>query len=83
MPTDCISYQKSGYFSKLIVDYLDEKPEIQSLYHRFPTVENFDSQIKEKTKNYSLNNRLILVEALKHQNTNFPISEVTQTNIEL
>ena len=83
MPTDCISYQKSGYFSKLIVDYLDEKPEIQSLYHRFPTVENFDSQIKEKTKNYSLNNRLILVEALKHQNTNFPISEGTQTNIEL
>ncbi len=83
MPTDCISYQKSGYFSKLIVDYLDEKPEIQSLYHRFPTVENFDSQIKEKTKNFSLNNRLILVEALKHQNTNFPISEVTQTNIEL
>jgi hypothetical protein len=26
MPTDCISYQKSGYFSKLILDYLDEKP---------------------------------------------------------
>ena len=83
MPTDCISYQKSGYFSKLIVDYLDEKPEIQSLYHRFPTLENFASQIDEKAKNYSIENRKILVEALKHQNTNFTISEVTQTNIEL
>ena len=83
MPTDCISYQKSGYFSKLIVDYLDEKPEIQSLYHRFPTLENFDLQIDEKSKNYSLKNRLTLAEALKNQNASFPISESTQTNIEL
>ena len=83
MPTDCITYQKSGYFSKLIVDYLDEKPEIQSLYHRFPTLENFSSQIDEKAKNFSLENRLTLVEVLKNQNSNFPISEQTQANIEL
>lgn len=83
MPTDCITYQKSGYFSKLIVDYLEEKPEIQSLYHRFPTLENFASQIDEKAKNYSLENRLSLVSALKNQNKNFPISELTQANIEL
>ena len=55
MPTDCISYQKSGYFSKLIVDYLDEKPEIQSLYHRFPTLENFASKKKEKKGNATVN----------------------------
>jgi bacillithiol biosynthesis cysteine-adding enzyme BshC len=83
MPTDCITYQKSGYFSKLIVDYLDQKPEIQSLYHRFPTLENFASQIEEKAKNYSLENRLTLVQALQNQNSNFPISEGTQANIEL
>lgn len=83
MPTDCITYQKSGYFSKLIVDYLDKKPEIQSLYHRFPTLENFATQIDEKAKNYSLENRLKLVEALKNQNANFSISKLTQSNIEL
>ncbi|CAM4400695.1 bacillithiol biosynthesis cysteine-adding enzyme BshC [Flavobacterium terrigena] len=83
MPTDCITYQKSGYFSKLIVDYLDEKPEIQSLYHRFPALENFAAQIDEKAINYSLENRQILAEALKNQNANFPISELTQANIEL
>ena len=83
MPTDCISYQKSGYFSKLIVDYLDEKPEVQSLYHRFPRQENFGAQIDEKTKNYSKENRLILAEALNNQNKNFPISQATQANIEL
>lgn len=83
MPTDCISYQKSGYFSKLIVDYLDEKPEIQSLYHRFPRIKNFGSQITEKAKNYTIENRLILAEALKNQNSNFPISPATQSNIVL
>jgi len=83
MPTDCISYQKSGYFPKLIVDYIDEKPEIQALYHRFPTLENFGAQIDEKAKNFSIENRLILVEALNNQNKNFPISQVTQANIEL
>jgi len=83
MPKDCISYQKSGYFSKLIVDYLDEKPEIQSLYNRFPRIENFGGQIDEKTKNYNIENRLILAEALNNQNKKFPISAATQTNIEL
>ena len=24
MPNDCITYQNSGYFSRLIVDYLDQ-----------------------------------------------------------
>lgn len=83
MPTDCITYQKSGYFSKLLVDYLDKKPEIQSLYHRFPTLENFSLQIEEKTKNYSLENRVNLYEALQNQNENFIISEATQNNVEV
>ena len=83
MPKDCISYQKSGYFSKLIVDYLDEKPEIQSLYNRFPRIENFGAQIAEKAKDFKIENRLILAEALKNQNKKFTISAATQTNIEL
>lgn len=83
MPTDCISYQKSGYFSKLIVDYLDEKPEIQSLYHRFPRIDNFGTQIDEKTNNYPLENRATLVEALNKQNSNVPLSEKIKSNIEL
>ena len=50
MPNDCITYQNSGYFSRLIVDYLDQKAELKSLYNRFPTVENFKLQIEEKSK---------------------------------
>jgi hypothetical protein len=42
MPTDCISYQKSGYFTKLIVDYLDNIP-----------MHNWDFADKEILKNPS------------------------------
>lgn len=52
MPSDCISFQNSGYFSSLINDYLDQKPNVQPLYHRFPTLENFGAQIEEKKANF-------------------------------
>lgn len=83
MPTDSISYQKSGYFTKLIVDYLDEKPELQSLYNRFPKLENFKEQIAEKQQNFPEKNRHILVAALKNQNNGFQLSETTLNNISL
>ena len=50
MPTDCISFRATNYFSDFICDYLDEKPELKGLYHRFPTLENFKPQIDEKYK---------------------------------
>ena len=83
MPTDCISYQNSGYFSKLIQDYLDQKPELQSLYNHFPTLENFEKQIVEKQSNFNNNNRIPLVATLKKQYQNIEISDSTKQNIEL
>lgn len=83
MPTDCISYQNSGYFSKLIVDYLDEKPALKTLYNRFPTITKFKNQIHEKEKNYPIANRTILVDALEKQYQGFEISNATKENIQL
>ena len=83
MPTDCISYQKSGYFTKIMIDYLDEKPELKSLYNRFPTLENFKNQIEEKAQNYSQENRKALISALENQYKGFQISETTKSNISL
>ena len=86
MPKDCVSYQKSGYFSKLIVDYLDEKPELKSLYNRFPKLENFKEQIEEKSSNFNSNDnnrRQILVSELEKQYANFEISNATKNHIKL
>lgn len=83
MPNDCVTYQNSGYFSKLITDYLDEKSELQSLYNRFPKIEHFQGQIDEKSNNFPFENRQILVSALEKQYENFVISEYTSQNIQL
>lgn len=83
MPTDCISYQNSGYFSKLIVDYLNQETELQSLYHRFPTLENFKLQATEKATDFTEENRNVLVNALEKQHSGFKASEGTKANIAL
>jgi len=83
MPNDCISYQKSGYFTKLMIDYLDEKPELKQLYNRFPKIENFKQQIEEKQQNFSFEIRQILVSELEKQYSKFEVSESTLNNIKL
>ncbi|MFV7236330.1 bacillithiol biosynthesis cysteine-adding enzyme BshC [Flavobacterium sp. ZB4R12] len=87
MPTDCISYQNSGYFSALMNDYLEEKNNLQSLYHRFPNLENFEAQIQEKQNNFNDNSngnlkRQILVFTLEKQYSNLEVSTLTKQNIE-
>ncbi|MNQ24442.1 putative cysteine ligase BshC [compost metagenome] len=81
MPTDCISYQNSGYFSSLMNDYLDQKPNLQSLYHRFPTLENFEAQILEKQTNFDDTSRATLVSVLQKQYNGTETSVLTQQNI--
>ncbi|MDR7210644.1 bacillithiol biosynthesis cysteine-adding enzyme BshC [Flavobacterium piscis] len=83
MPTDCISYQTSGYFSKLIQDYLDQIPELKPLYNHFPTLENFEKQIIEKQSNFDNTNRIPLVQTLKKQYQNIEVSDTVKQNIEL
>jgi bacillithiol biosynthesis cysteine-adding enzyme BshC len=81
MPSDCISYQDSGYFVPLIVDYLNQKPELQDLYHRFPTAENFEKQFTEKQSQFSDSSRQVLVSALQRQYNSILGSASTKQNI--
>ncbi|UAB82721.1 bacillithiol biosynthesis cysteine-adding enzyme BshC [Zunongwangia sp. SCSIO 43204] len=82
MPTDCISYSETNYFSKLILDYLDKKEDLSPFYNRFPEIGNFEAQIKEKQQSFSNENRKVLVESLQQQFKGFDVSEATLANIE-
>lgn len=82
MPTDCISYQNSGYFSPLMNDYLDQTNNLHALYNRFPTLENFEAQILEKEANYDDSNRKTLVSVLQKQYAAIQMSPLTLQNIE-
>ncbi|GGF12381.1 putative cysteine ligase BshC [Flavobacterium limi] len=64
-------------------DYLDQKPELKSLYNHFPSLENFEKQIIEKQSNFNNVNRVPLVKTLKKQYQNIEISDLTRQNLEL
>ncbi len=83
MPADCISYHKTGYFSKLICNYLDNDKALKSFYHRFPIIENFDAQILEKGQWFPKDSRKVLVEVLQSQYEGIDTSEATLNNIKL
>ena len=83
MPSECIPFKETNYFSTLICDYLDQKPELQSLYHRFPKISEFEDQIKEKQDSFSSQHRAVLVNALQRQYQEYDCSEETKENLEL
>jgi bacillithiol synthase len=82
MPTDCIPFRNTNYFSSLICDYLDEHQELQPFYNRFPKLENFKSQINEKKGSVRAESRTILNEVLKNQYQNVNASALTLSNVE-
>jgi bacillithiol biosynthesis cysteine-adding enzyme BshC len=82
MPKQYISYSKTGYFSKLMCDYLAQKESTIPFYHRFPKLENFKAQIEEKQLSFRPEGRNVLVQQLKKQYECCSPSEATLQNIE-
>ena len=82
MPKHTISYSNTGYFSKLICDYLAETESTIPFYHRYPNIENFKHKIEEKRASFNAETREILVTRLKAQYESCNPSEATSSNIE-
>lgn len=82
MPSDCISYKETGYFSRFILDYLEECADVKPLYGYFPVLENFKKQLEDKSGSYPENHRKVLVEQLETQYQGASISMLTQKNIQ-
>lgn len=81
MPKQTIPYHKTGYFTRLICDYLAEDESLSDFYGRFPNLENFKEQLEEKGRAFTSDSRTTLVDALTDQYENIDASEATQTNI--
>jgi len=78
-----ISYQQTGYFSTLIIDYLNKNNKVKDLYENFPDLNGFKRHIELKKANFNNNNRNVLVESLVEQYNNLDCSKSTKNNIEL
>ena len=73
-PTDCtpfeqtvIDFKKTGLFSPLFLDYMGGEEKVEPFYHRPPTLEAFQDQIKEKGAQFPKEQRLLLAERLLDQ----------------
>lgn len=82
MPSHCIPFRNTNYFSPLICDYLDEKPTLKPFYNRFPKLNSFQEQMVEKKASFSKKSREVLVASLIEQYKNTKTSQLTQENIE-
>ena len=81
MDIDCLPFNKTGYFSNLICDYISGDEKVKSLYHRFPSLEGFKEQIGEKENHFSISQRNVLFKSLMHQYDGLEASEKTLQNI--
>lgn len=77
-----IPFNKTGYFSTLICDYLDEKKALRPFYNQFPKIESFKDQIEDKQSVFDSKTRLVLTSVLKRQYRDVEASESTLQNIE-
>ncbi|MEH6681606.1 MAG: bacillithiol biosynthesis cysteine-adding enzyme BshC [Sediminicola sp.] len=83
MESDCIPFKNTGFFSSLILDYLEGNPELLPFYKTPPTLGNFKGQLLEKQANYPFENREILQRSLYGQYKDVVISDASRTNLEL
>ena len=83
MDIDCLPLEKTGYFSKLICDYIAADSNLKPLYNRFPDIEGFKGQIEEKNKHFTDEHRDVLYGSMMNQYRNTIKSKSTTDNIEL
>ncbi|TYP96743.1 bacillithiol biosynthesis cysteine-adding enzyme BshC [Tenacibaculum adriaticum] len=77
-----IPFQKTGYFSKTMCDYLAKSDTINPFYHNFPDLEGFKNQIVLKEKSFSDSKRKVLVDVLQKQYVRVNASDKTAENIQ-
>ena len=83
MKVASIPYQKTGYFSTLICDYLAKDKQLMDFYENFPSLEGFKKELMQKAESnyFSDSNRKVLVDVLKEQYQSIKTSKKTSNNI--
>lgn len=74
-----IALSETGKFSPLFLDYLNQKEALQPYYNAFPTIDNFDTIIKERQ--FTREKRIALHKVLTEQYASLEKSEVVKSNI--
>src|SRR3982751_2630027 len=76
-----LPYRDTGYFSKIIIDYLEQRPELAPFYKHATTLDGIKNAVDERKK--FANHRDILVAELEKQYKAVPPAAEVQQNIRL
>ena len=81
--TECtyLPYEQTGFFSKTILDYLDQKDTLQPFYLHPVSIEGMQAAIQQRQAFQQ--HRDVLVDVLKQQYQNLPVTEKLKQNLEL
>lgn len=82
MKSSCIDYRETGSFSPVITDYLEQDPKLASFFNFPPTIEGFKQLIQQRSTNKINVNRQLLVEVLKQQYSDIPVSDKVTQNVD-
>ena len=78
-----IKFQDTGYFSKIMSDYLEQKESVEDFYGNFPDIEGFRNQIIEKSKTFDASTREVLTSCLIQQTAQLKLSVLAKKHISL
>ncbi|WP_300600842.1 bacillithiol biosynthesis cysteine-adding enzyme BshC [Niabella sp.] len=79
--TQHLSYEETGFFSKLVSDYLNEEARLKPFYEEFPSMAAIGAAIGRRKKVST--NRASLVRALQQQYSAVPVSDKVAANLAL
>lgn len=77
---ESVDYKKTGFFSKIVIDYLDAKESLKEFYSFSPDVNGINEAIK--AKQLQPLNRNLLVDVLKEQYATITTNELVAKNIQ-
>ena len=75
---ETISLQDSNYFSKLMLNYINQDEQLNDFYSLFPNKENYLKQAQIKCEHYQ--HREVLVQQISAQLANLDLSKKQQKN---
>lgn len=78
-----LPFKDTGFFSKTMIDYLEQSPKITPFYNEFPSLQGFENQIKSKENSFNKETREALVKTLEKQYSSIEATELTKENIQL
>jgi len=81
MKNKSIPYCSTGYFSKLMCDYLTSKEELKPFYSILPSEESLLQLATEKGQWFSQDKRDVLVKELQEQSKSLSLSALSEENI--